>query len=120
MRATLCALLCAAALADEPAKPRLVAIAPAEWLPLLKPWVEARKADFDVEAVAIEDALAMNEGRDAPERIKRYLWRSWRDEGLRYALLVGDADTFPFHGPRPLHGGRVRHGVLPERPLLTR
>jgi len=96
MRATLCALLCAAAFAGEPARPRLVAIAPLEWLPVLKPWVDARKADFDVEAIAIEDVLATNEGRDAPERIKRHLWRGWKERGLRYALLVGDADTFPF------------------------
>ena len=85
-----------AATAGEAEKPRLVAIAPLEWLPLLKPWVEARSRDFEVEAVALEDVLATNDGHDAPERIKRYLWRSWRDKGLRYALLVGDADTFPF------------------------
>jgi hypothetical protein len=85
-----------AAHAAEPERPRLVAIAPAEWLPVLKPWVEARQRDCHVEAVALEDVLAKNEGRDAPERVKRYLWRSWRDTGLRYALLVGDADTFPF------------------------
>jgi hypothetical protein len=77
-------------------KPRLVAIAPLEWLPALGPWVDARKQDFEVEAVALEDVLATNEGRDAPERIKRYLWRGWKERGLRYALLVGDADTFPF------------------------
>lgn len=93
MRFALCVLLCAVAHAE---KPRLAAIAPAEWLPVLKPWVEARQRAFEVEAVAIEDVLASNDGRDAPERIKRFLWRSWRDRGLRYALLVGDADTFPF------------------------
>ncbi|MCK6461176.1 MAG: hypothetical protein L6Q95_14940, partial [Planctomycetes bacterium] len=84
MRFALCVLLCAVAHAE---KPRLAAIAPAEWLPVLKPWVEARQRAFEVEAVAIEDVLASNDGRDAPERIKRFLWRSWRDRGLRYALL---------------------------------
>jgi len=43
----------------------------------------------------LEDVLATNDGRDAPERIKRYLWRVWKERGLRYTLLVGDADTFP-------------------------
>jgi hypothetical protein len=96
MRMTLLALLCVVAHAGEAEKPRLVAIAPAEWVPALGPWVEARKKDFDVEAVALEDVLATNEGRDAPERIKRFLWRGWKERNLRYALLVGDADTFPF------------------------
>src|SRR5512134_368163 len=96
MRAVVLALLCAIAHAGEAARPRIIAIAPFEWLPAMKPWVDARKADFDVEAVALEDVLATNEGRDAPERIKRYLWRGWKERNLRYALLVGDADTFPF------------------------
>jgi len=93
----LCALSAALPIAhaDATGRPRLVAIAPAEWLPALAPWVEARKADFDVEAVALEDVLTTNDGRDAPERIKRYLWHGWKERGLRYALLVGDADTFP-------------------------
>lgn len=85
----------ATAWGDGAEKPRLVALAPAEWLPALAPWVEARKRDLEVETVALEDVLATNDGRDAPERIKRYLWRGWRERNLRYALLVGDADTFP-------------------------
>jgi hypothetical protein len=81
--------------ADATGKPRLVAIAPAEWLPALAPWVKVRKRDLDVDAVALEDVLATSDGRDAPERIKRYLWHGWKERNLRYALLVGDADTFP-------------------------
>src|SRR5262245_34451899 len=95
--ACLCAVaaLQVAARADDPPKVRLVAIAPLEWLPMLQPWVEARKKDLDVEAVALEDVLATNDGRDAPERIKRFLWHGWKERKVRYALLVGDADTFP-------------------------
>ena len=96
MRSVLHALLCTIAHAAEADRPRLVAIAPAEWVPVLAPWVEARKKDLDVEAVALEDVLATNEGRDAPERIKRFLFRGWKERNVRYALLVGDADTFPF------------------------
>jgi len=89
------AVLQAAALGDTTERPRIVAIAPAEWLPALKPWVDARTRELDVEAVALEDVLAKSEGRDAPERIKRFLWRGWKERHVRYALLVGDADTFP-------------------------
>jgi hypothetical protein len=95
MRAALCALLCVVADAGAEERPRILAIAPAEWVPALAPWADARKRDLDVEAVALEDVLATNEGRDAPERIKRFLCRGWKERNVRYALLVGDADTFP-------------------------
>lgn len=87
-----------AARAEEPAaqaRARVVAIAPAEWLPALAPWVEARRGELEVETVALEQVLRADAGGDAPERIKRWLWRGWRERAVRYALLVGDADTFP-------------------------
>lgn len=72
-----------------------VVIAPAEWEPALAPFVEARSREMPVELVALEDALAANEGSDAPERLKRFLYAAWRERGARYALLVGDASSFP-------------------------
>lgn len=84
-----------AARADEPARPGVVVLAPAEWTAHLAPWVEARRAAFDVRLVALEDVLATVDGADAPERVKRFLWRGWREHGVRFALLVGDSDTFP-------------------------
>lgn len=80
---------------DAPALPGLVAICPGAWVDDMRPWVEARAQSFDARCVAVEDVLAREEGADAPERIKRYLHREWRDNRLQLALLVGDADTFP-------------------------
>ena len=97
--AVVAALAPASAFPDPPAgtasRPRLAIIAPAAWIPALAPLVEVRKRTLDVETPALEDVLASTEGADAPERIKRFLWRAWKERGLRYALLVGDADTFP-------------------------
>lgn len=92
-----CALLLVLAGPSPPQEetPGWVAIAPAAWLPELAPLVAARGLALRAEAVALEDVLAASAGADAPERIKHWLWQRWRGEGLRFALLVGDADTFP-------------------------
>jgi hypothetical protein len=76
-------------------QPGLVVVAPADWQAVLKPFVEARAQERPTVFVALEDALARNTGRDAPERLKRELYRRWKDEHLGYALLVGDADVLP-------------------------
>jgi hypothetical protein len=78
-----------------PPKPGFTVIAPAAWTKTLEPFVGARSADFAVEMVTLEDVLAKENGVDAPERIKQHLFRAWKERGSRYALLVGDADTFP-------------------------
>jgi hypothetical protein len=76
-------------------KPGFVVLAPAEWRTALQPLADARAADFAVELVALEDALASEEGADAPERVKRFLFRAWKERRATHALLVGDADVFP-------------------------
>ncbi|MBK7641905.1 MAG: hypothetical protein IPJ19_02470 [Planctomycetes bacterium] len=73
----------------------LVVIAPAGWEAALAPFVAARAAERPCVFLALEDVLARNRGHDAPERIKHELYRRWKEEHLGYALLVGDADTFP-------------------------
>jgi hypothetical protein len=78
----------------EPA-PTFVILAPAEWRAALEPLATARARDFAVELVAVEDVLASEEGADPPERLKRYLWRAWRERRATHVLLVGDADVFP-------------------------
>jgi len=78
-----------------PSKPTFVVIAPAEWRAALQPLVAARRADFEVEIAALEDVIASESGEDPPERIKRHLWRAWRERRATHALLVGDADVFP-------------------------
>jgi hypothetical protein len=54
-----------------------------------------RERELAVDIVALEDVLAASKGEDAPERIKRYLFEAWTTRRVAYALLVGDADTFP-------------------------
>lgn len=76
-------------------KPTFVVLAPAEWCAALQPLAAARADDFVVEVTALEDVLAHEEGLDAPERLKRHLWRAWRERRATHALLVGDADVFP-------------------------
>ncbi len=88
-------LRAAGAQPEVPARPGLMVICPADWVKSMEPYVQAREPFFRVRCLALEDLLAGNEGADAPERIKRLLHRAWQREGLRYALLVGDADTFP-------------------------
>jgi hypothetical protein len=80
---------------SAPKKPGFVVIAPATWTKALEPFVRARSAELTVESATIEDLFAHSDGVDAPEKIKRYLYRCWKERGVRYALLVGDADTFP-------------------------
>jgi len=76
--------------------PRALAVlAPAAWHDELAAYVAVRREERPVELVALEDALASEQGADAPERLKRWLWRAWRERDLGYVLLVGDADTLP-------------------------
>jgi len=96
MANALAPLLFSALALQTPAPDSLfVVLAPAEWRAALEPLVAARAAELRVEFAALEDVQASAEGVDPPERVKRHLYRAWRERGARYALLVGDADTFP-------------------------
>ncbi len=79
----------------ERPKALLVVVCPAEWTKDLAAYVKLRSQSLRVEVAAMEDVLHAEPGEDAPSRLKRFLFRKWRGEGLRYALLVGDADTLP-------------------------
>lgn len=86
----------AAAPAASDAAPRALAIvAPAAWLSRLEPLRAARQRERATELVALEDLLAGESKGDAPERLKRWLYRAWKERRLGYALLVGDADVLP-------------------------
>src|SRR5262245_45543038 len=79
--------------ASEP--PGFLVVAPAAWEPTLGPFLEARRGEFRVEFAPLEEALAGSPGVDPPERLKRHLYRAWKERGVRFVLLVGDADTLP-------------------------
>jgi hypothetical protein len=103
----------AAAQGTDPARRGLAVIAPAEFRSALEPLLAARAKELPVEFVALEELLReeLTQGLsprspsaaasqpapvlDPPEAIKRALHRRWRAGTLGYALLVGDADTFP-------------------------
>jgi len=73
-----------------------LAVAPAEWEKELAPLVAARAAQgWNARFLALEDALAEETGADAPERLKRRLWKEWTEHGVSHVLLVGDADVMP-------------------------
>jgi hypothetical protein len=89
--------------AQQPAKAQaktraaksLLIVAPKAFHPALTEYVRHKKAQLPVKLVALETALASGEGADDPERLKRYLYGTWRKESVGYVLLVGDADTLP-------------------------
>src|SRR5262249_38773819 len=77
----------------------LIVIAPAEFRRALEPYLAARAKELPVEFAALEELSRADASEpkksDPPERIKRALYARWKDANLGYALLVGDADTFP-------------------------
>ena len=75
--------------------PGFLVVAPAAWEPTLAPFLEARRSEFRVEFASLEETLAGSQGVDPPERLKRHLYRAWKERGVRFVLLVGDADTLP-------------------------
>jgi hypothetical protein len=89
-------LLAAAIAARTPCeKPGFIVVAPRSLSVPAAMYAAERGADFRVEFAVLEDVLASSEGADDPERLKRYLYEAWRVRGVRYVLLVGDADVMP-------------------------
>ncbi|MBL9148959.1 MAG: hypothetical protein JNM94_09735 [Phycisphaerae bacterium] len=86
------------AAADTPNVEHLI-VAPRAFVETLAPFAEFRASHSPhlkgSAIVALEDAIAAEEGRDDAERLKRYLYRRHRDDGVRSCLLVGDCDVMP-------------------------
>lgn len=93
------ALAPAADAAAPPASPattrRLVIVARENFHPLLRPFAAYKSEQLPTELVSLEGVLKEHAGVDDPERLKRYLFQGWKQNGLRYVLLVGDADVLP-------------------------
>lgn len=70
-------------------------VAPGKLLPELKVFQRYKQPRIHTELVKLEAVLAHSKGADDPERLKRFLYRNWRQAGLDYVLLVGDADVLP-------------------------
>jgi Peptidase family C25 len=69
-------------------------IAPQRFHGELEEYVKYKQASLPTELVALED-IARGEGVDDPEKLKRYLYAAWKNQGLGYVLLVGDVDVMP-------------------------
>lgn len=48
-----------------------------------------------VEVAVMENVIAKTEGVDDPERLKRFVFEAWKSRGVKFVLLVGDADVVP-------------------------
>ena len=70
-------------------------LAPRAFAPALGAFIDHKRArGTSTELLILEDVLALEEGADDAEKVKRRLFRAWR-AGASSVLLVGDADVFP-------------------------
>ncbi|MBI2922859.1 MAG: hypothetical protein HYY18_17535 [Planctomycetes bacterium] len=76
-------------------EPGLIVIAPAALGPALDDYLAFRAKQIPARLVTLEEVIRTTPGTDEAESVKRFLYQEWRDRGVRYALLVGDADVFP-------------------------
>jgi hypothetical protein len=90
-------LACAvqAEVAAPPASSRLLVVAPNSFHSALKEFVTTKAKQIPATLVSLEDVLQQSTGVDDPEKLKRFFYKEWREDGLGYALLVGDVDIFP-------------------------
>lgn len=79
----------------QAARDGLLVVSPRSFEPALKEFVGWKQSQRSTTWVALEEILADAPGADAPERLKRWLYRSWRDRGTGYVLLAGDVDVLP-------------------------
>ena len=61
----------------------------------LQPLVEHRSRELAVQVATLETVLSDSAGVDDPEKLKRFLYRAWKERHLRYVLLVGDSSLLP-------------------------
>ncbi len=73
----------------------LMVIAPKQFHADLADFIKHKNHQLPTRLVALEKILKDTPGVDDPARVKQFLYNAWRKNGVRYALLVGDADVFP-------------------------
>jgi hypothetical protein len=74
---------------------RLLIVAPARFAAPLQDFIAHKKHSRPADFQSLEDILAQTAGADDPEKLKRFLYRQWKTQGLGYVLLVGDVDLMP-------------------------
>ena len=80
--------------ASTPREPMLV-VAPSRFHEALGDYLRFRSERRSTRLVALERVLMETDGVDDPERLKRWLFQQWKECGVGYVLLVGDADVVP-------------------------
>lgn len=80
---------------EKPAAKRLLVVAPNQFRDALKDYVVFKQKQLPTELVSLEEVLKSTDGVDDPERLKRFLYESWRKRSVGYVLLVGDVDVTP-------------------------
>ena len=73
----------------------LVIVVPRSFAAAMNPFIERRCRSLPVEVAILEKVLAETSGVDDPEKLKRFLYATWRERNIRYVLLVGDATVMP-------------------------
>ncbi len=82
--------------AGQQTKPEaMVIVAPDRFQRDLTQFRAYRVAQRPTELVSLQSILKSTQGVDDPERLKRWLYKAWKDRNVRYVLLVGDADLLP-------------------------
>jgi hypothetical protein len=75
---------------------RLVIVAPRSFAAALKDYVAHKSKQLPSQLVSLEEVLSQSAGgQDDAEKLKRWLYQQWREQQLRYVLLVGDATVMP-------------------------
>jgi hypothetical protein len=74
---------------------KLLVVGPRAVETALAPFLAHKARQLPTEFVALQTALEDSAGGDDAEKLKRYLYKRWKKEPIRYVLLVGDASVMP-------------------------
>lgn len=73
----------------------LLVIAPRNFIPAIARFVAYKATVLPTKVFPLEVVLKENPGVDDPEKLKRFLYKEWKDHNAGYVLLVGDVDIMP-------------------------
>lgn len=87
---TMCTIVGAAAAGDG-----LLVVAPEAFCASLDPFIAFKQERLETELATLESVLEHGKGTDDAEKLKRFIYQRWREKGIGFVLLVGDADVMP-------------------------
>jgi hypothetical protein len=73
----------------------LLIVAPERFLPALSDFIAYKQTLLPTTTRSLEKLLAENTSADDPEKLKRCIYKMWKEEHVGYVLLVGDVDVMP-------------------------